>query len=500
MEITPKIIYENFLNNHIGASSAISLLISIIENTENNSERIQCLEILNKIEIKNDALFFLLENLLISDTNETIKLIAARGLQRKFPGKALPAMKYVIKNINSIDLIVEIIQLIGTINNKLSRNILLEELSNIKNQKCKRILRDMTESGVKNIDVSDLAAILVNFLIIDYFEKKNGKVDFTIENGLLTELNLSSLGSNLNTLSAQRKLPRAIGALIKLEKLNLRINDLPIIPKTFDLLSSLKFLDLSYNKIRTLPKSFSRLKSLEQLYLRYNDLDTLPESIGSLKSLKILDLHSNKLSRIPESIGKLKLLSYLDLCGNQLLELPASMENLSSLKYLELSTNNLRILPESMKNLKNLQVLSLGRNKSLKYLPEWFGGLKSLQKLVLNDNGLHHLPQMIGQLTSLKQLDLRNNKIARLPDFIANLTFLEVLNLSWNKIIIIPDWIGSLKSLKELNLWGNKIEKLPQSLRDLKSLNKIKIKPRKFKDSISTHINSLKVERVKLLK
>ena len=49
MEQSPKKIYEDFLDNNLDKHTAIDLLISIIENSDDDIERIKCVENLKKM-------------------------------------------------------------------------------------------------------------------------------------------------------------------------------------------------------------------------------------------------------------------------------------------------------------------------------------------------------------------------------------------------------------------------------------------------------------------
>ena len=73
----------------------------------------------------------------------------------------------------------------------------------------------------------------------------------------------------------------------------------------------------SNNEITSVPESIGQLTSLTKLYLSGNQLTSVPESIGQLTSLTYLDLSDNKLQgRVPQWLGELVNLKYLDLSGN----------------------------------------------------------------------------------------------------------------------------------------------------------------------------------------
>ena len=53
------------------------------------------------------------------------------------------------------------------------------------------------------------------------------------------------------------------------------------------------------NKLQSLPKEIGRLINLQRLDLSYNELQSLPKEIGQLINLQFLNLNDNKLLTIP---------------------------------------------------------------------------------------------------------------------------------------------------------------------------------------------------------
>ena len=108
----------------------------------------------------------------------------------------------------------------------------------------------------------------------------------------------------------------------------------------------------SGNRLTSLPKSLGNLTSLTKLDLSGNRLTSLPKSLGNLTSLTKLDLSGNRLTSLPKSLGNLTSLTKLDLSGNRLTSLPKSLGNLTSLTELDLSGNLLTTAPQQLADLE----------------------------------------------------------------------------------------------------------------------------------------------------
>jgi len=92
MEVSPEDLYKDFMDKTIDKDSLTEQLSSIIENSRNLQVRVLSIQILGKIELNSNSvliktynrLFDLLENLIISDSNELIRNEAAILLYKIF--------------------------------------------------------------------------------------------------------------------------------------------------------------------------------------------------------------------------------------------------------------------------------------------------------------------------------------------------------------------------------------------------------------------------------
>ena len=106
---------------------------------------------------------------------------------------------------------------------------------------------------------------------------------------------------------------------LNLTDINLRKNELQILPYNFILFPSLRQLDISHNGIAELPtNSFCGLANLETLNLNYNNLTYLQKDVFSaLCGLKVLSIERNQLVEIEKgAMDGLCSLRTLTLSGN----------------------------------------------------------------------------------------------------------------------------------------------------------------------------------------
>jgi small GTP-binding protein len=281
-------------------------------------------------------------------------------------------------------------------------------------------------------------------------------------------------------------LPPEITQLTNLIRLNLRDNQLTVLPLEICQLTNLTELELENNQLSTLPPEICQLTNLTQLHLANNQLTILPLEICQLTNLTELSLYNNQLTVLPLEICQLINLTQLHLANNQLTVLPLEICQLTNLTELSLSSNLLSMLPAEIAQLTNLTQLSLSSNL-LTTLPVEIGQLTNLTELSLSSNLLTTLPVEIGQLTNLTQLDLplqstectaSRNWSAHQGDppipplqstkyaasEIGQLTNLTLLYLSSNQLSALPLEIGQLTNLKFLDIANNPLTSPPPEI------------------------------------
>ena len=450
MELTPERILAEFHKKKIDESFATKLLLSLVESSENEEIRVESIKKLNYFGIKDDDVFKLLENLLISDSNETMRKTAAMVLRDNFIDKAFEPVKWAFIHEESpscltitYSTLIEIITTIVSNPNSFNKAILLTEVKNIRRKEFRLGFEDLYEGlKIENITVKELGEILINYLTVILLEKFYWRLKYKIKK-------------------------------CKIEELDFLFKGLVRLPDSIQNLTHLKSLILRYNQLTQLPDWIGNLNCLETLNINVNNLNKLPVSIGTLSYLRELSLWKNELIHLPSTIGNLENLETLNIRLNQLKSLPTTIGNLLSLQNLNLHDNQLTHLPLSIGDLKNLKNLNLSWN-FLKILPRSIGYLASLKVLDLERNELIDLPNNIGSLSSLEFLNLSDNRLKKLPESIGSLTSLQYLNLSRNELYSIPESIESLVSLKDLYLGENDLRSVPKNIKKLEE-NGLKI-------------------------
>jgi len=442
MELTPGKIYEAFLKNRLDKPSATKLLLSLIENSDNDRVRIESINELVNLRVKDDKTFKVLESLIISDSSEFVRNNAALALRNLFFDKSLAPMKWALIHEESPSCLKTIydtlIQIIQNFLKCSAKTILLSEVRKIRKKEFK-IGFEIISEKYKESDLSknELASILINYFSAIFLEKTYWRLKYKIENCKITELDF--------IFKSLIKIPKALKNLRFLKTLILRYNQLTELPDWICMLTSLECLNLNINNLKSLPESIGELSSLKELHLWKNELKMLPLSIGSLSSLQILNLRLNQLNRLPDTIGKLSFLKELNLHDNLLTTIPESIGYLKNLQELNLSWNELTSIPMSIGQLNSLKRLDLGRNE-LKLIPDSIGSLSSLEILNLSENKLEYIPETIGSLSSLRLLDLSRNEIKNLPISLSNLTSLRELYIAENPLNYIPKDLEYLKT------------------------------------------------------
>ncbi len=421
LDLNPEKIRILYKSGKLDKNYALELLISFIENSNDDSIRIKSIEILCELEINNSKKYEILENLMISDSNSTIRGTAAKFIIQNYLDKGKDPINWAIRNDSSLEFLSLIMEDMRKADENALRLILLKKFKDLIQYKTKdakksyikyyveEFKRIFENNPITGFTCKNLCEMFLNFKVISRLIQKfaisYNHFKYYVKDGLVKRLKIS--GHNI----------RSMYEINGLEKL-----------------TSLEILDLTTNQI--------------------NEISGIDKLIN-LKSLLLGDSHHNDGNEITEIKGLdyLVNLEYLDLSFNSITEIK-NLENLTNLKFLSLKKNNISTIC-GLERLKNLEQLYLGGNqiKEIKNLEI----LEKLEKLFLGGNNIEEI-MGLETLTNLRELDLEFNKISEIK-CLDNLTKLIILNLNRNQIKEIKD-LENLTNLCLLYLDKNQIQEI----------------------------------------
>ncbi len=248
--------------------------------------------------------------------------------------------------------------------------------------------------------------------------------------------------------------------------LEIRFSFLTEIPDFLKEFKNLEEIDLTRHEIVNLPKWLPSLPKLKKFFIwsRNGTLELNKNNIDILKALHDKDveirdsIHKMCVDlELPkdqaEIIRSIRNIKGENIVFGRSLDTYSQKERDTNLQhnFFELNAIELRTIDKKIAQMAISEF-------DLEGLPESFGKINGLKKLLLYNNSLKSLPESFGELTELKELDLSKNELTSLPDSFVNLTSIKKLNLSNNKFTEIPTQLWSLKELTDLNLSGNPLD------------------------------------------
>lgn len=318
-EVTPEKIRKSFLDGDISREETTDLLISLINGSEDAKIRTASINVLEEVDFRDEIIFKILENHLISDENASVRASAARVIILNFLDQGLEPLEWTTKH--------------------------------------------------------DKSPLVLKTILDTYKIEKNSNQG-TLEQNLSSFLEDFAL--NLGVVYEEAKFFLDLEAIFSLGEQNYTINqvDYNIFELLYDRMDPTPWLVIKNNHVEALNlnlfnwryikqnedlfESFSRLKylddylsSIKKYSIQNFNPFKIPESIGTLISLKKLVLKGNNLHSIPESIKNLSSLTLLNLSHNHLQQIPQILESLTSLEQLNMKYNNIQNVPYSMKNYVN---------------------------------------------------------------------------------------------------------------------------------------------------
>ncbi len=297
-KLRPSLIFEKYKLKEFDKASLIKYLVYFIEESQDKKERLEALELLKMIDLKDDKIFTILENIMLSDSNEYVRITTAELVIKNYLGKAEKPLKWMFGHESSYMCLMRLIKALEQVNNDFS-NLLINYVEEIlgKHYIAKYRINPNEALGLKFLELKIRRKLTLKsecehkFLHIAFFGTKYGQVvELNISDVLCSEADFLKFFPGLKRLVIKNTGLRSInslGSLVNLEFLNLSSNNLEQITN-LDKLLNLKTLIITYNNIREL---------------------ILPESMESLKTLNV---SGNPLFKLG-NIENLKQIGYIDL-------------------------------------------------------------------------------------------------------------------------------------------------------------------------------------------
>ena len=170
MKISPRSIYKHLKDGDLEKQSAINQLIVLINNSEDINIRIESIKILEEISSKDEQILNFYENLLISDSNELVRIAAINGIKNNFIEKAFKPMKWAFQHESSISCLIGIISTLGEINNDRAKSFLINRIKLIDIYKFNNSLDSLLKTEeIYRFTVKRLSEIINNYIVIKWF-------------------------------------------------------------------------------------------------------------------------------------------------------------------------------------------------------------------------------------------------------------------------------------------------------------------------------------------
>ena len=387
-KISPDLLKKQLADGLIDENTAIGLIIFNIDNSKADEERVQYLKIINEIEIRDKSEFKFLENLVVSDLCEQVKVSALEICVSKYSNEVTELIKWVIDNIYSPSILLIAMKKLNQIDENQLKDLLIGGLEEFMRKKpiillqeysfhLRRLFKVKSFREFPLIKIFDIYLNLktMMFLIQSYnmkFDEYDYGIEYSLKEGLVFSLKL--WGLNIKKITELKQLKY---------------------------LTCLEHLDVSGNNINT--------------------IDGL-EPFKNLKNLKFGDL--------------------LERRGNKIVEIKG-LDNLINLEHLDLSYNEINEI-NGLHNLRKLKSLKLAGNK-LKIIT-FIDNLLEIETLHFEYNWISEV-MFTGQLPHLSELYLDNNQLIKVD--LGNLPYLEVITITSNPLVEITG-LDKLDKLNEI--------------------------------------------------
>ena len=314
--LKPKKIFLDFVRGDLTRQIATELLVSLIEKSDNEDERADCLKIIGEINSVSDSTFKILENSLLSDESPIVRSVASKAIIQNNLESGIKALKWSLRHEKSPLVLKSIIDLLGNIEDGFNSALEHELLNWISNFASK--IGVIPEEAKFFLDLEALFAKTIDNYMIDSqtyrFYKKLAHISKNESWLVIKNKHVEILSFNWSNWRFLKENPSFLDSVSRLSYPSLFLNTLIKyshdktesleVPDSISFFTHLKILDLSRNNLQAVPNSICSLPLLRELDLSRNDICKIPESLKLLHSLKVLNLSRNCIRTIPDSLRK----------------------------------------------------------------------------------------------------------------------------------------------------------------------------------------------------
>ena len=296
------------------------------------------------------------------------------------------------------------------------------------------------------------------------------------ELGLMQSLTQLSLRNNRLTW-----LPATIGYLTNVTALYLNHNRLRDLPYRFGDMSNLVELRLHHNQLSSVPSTMRHMQAVTILTMQDNDFELFPQPVCYMNKVTHIGMARNRIQHIPREVGNMSSLTSLDLNANVgLQELPLYLGEITQLRILTIECTVLTMpaievvrkgIPCVMEHLRYMAHAIVENTLDLSWyglskLPAEVSQLPDLRELNLDNNYISEFSEVVcRQCTGMTRLSLRNNRFKNIPEYFGQLRGLTALNLDENrKLRRLPKSLIEIRALVELTLHNCTLISPPQDI------------------------------------
>ncbi len=121
--LMPEEIFIGVKNKIISKTDALKYLTTSIEHSKDSQVRVECLEILNQLNLKDKNLFKILESILVSDENIELRNAAVKTILKFYPKEGYNVIEWVFDNEKSVTVLKTLKDILKTADNKYIRSL-----------------------------------------------------------------------------------------------------------------------------------------------------------------------------------------------------------------------------------------------------------------------------------------------------------------------------------------------------------------------------------------